>query len=202
MVTTRKKEAAMPHDSAHIDGLEQLFELNRLFLISLRNELRHGDNSYGLPPGADRLVREAGAATLENLAKYPQALFELDLESLGHSGVNDPRVLRAEPLARALNLTLLVSAWNMSRRSGYAARLFLRLSTAEIHALRTTPLSDLPRLAQHEGLVSCAYREPAWLWCQLLTEARPEYRRRLLLLGLQPRVELNRDAGLRLHASI
>jgi len=192
----------MPQNSAPIDGLEELFELNRLFLISLRSELRHGDNPYGLPAGARRLVREASAVTLENLAKYPQALFELDLESLGRTGVNDPPAPRTEPLARALNLTILVSAWNMSRHSGYAARLFLRLSTTEIRTLRTTPLSELPRMAQHERLVACAFREPARLWSQLLTEARPEYRRRLLLLGLQPRVELNRGSGLRLHASI
>lgn len=192
----------MPRNSAQVDGLEELFELNQLFLISLRNELRNGGNPYGLPGGAARLLCDARPETIDGLAKYPQALFDLDLGALARFGVKAPLVPRAEPLARSLTLTLLVSAWNMSRRSDYAARLFLRLSPTDIRALRTTPLSELPRLSLTEHLVVCAFREPDWLWCELLTETRPEYRRRLLLLGLQPRVELNCGINLRLRASI
>jgi len=202
MVSTLKKEVSMPPNSAHVDGLAELFELNRLFLISLRSDLRNGDNSYALPAAAIRLVRRATSQTLEGLAGFPQALFDLDLGELQGLGVDDQSAPRLEPVARALNLTILISAWNMSRQSGYAARLFLRLSAGDIRALRTTPLSELPRLSMQDRLVVCAFREPEWLWAELLTEVRPEQRRRLLLLGLQPHSEINRRVRMHLRASI
>lgn len=191
MVTTRKNTAPMPATTRTIDGLEELYELNRLFLISLIRDLRAGLNRFGLPASAARVMRRAPEALLERLAEFPQSLFELDLAHLGSNTVKDPSPVTKDPVERTLNLTLLVSAWNMSRRNDYWARLFLRLTAAEILALRTTPLSELARLSAREALVGCAFREPDWLWHELVTEGRPEYRRRLLLLGLQPRVEIN-----------
>jgi hypothetical protein len=39
--------------------------------------------------------------------------------------------------------------------------------------------------------VTCAYRELSWMWQELLSAEKPERERKLLLLGLQPRIELN-----------
>lgn len=201
MVITEKNAPSMPRKSAAIDGLDELFELNRLFLITVSEDLRAGSNRFGLPPSAARALRRGSTDIVERLAEFPQALFELDLaEPISH-GVMDPAKPLPDPAYRAINLTLLVSAWNLSRKNDYAARLFLRLSDAEIRRLRTMPLSDLPRLSMRDHLVGCAFREPAWLWYELLTEKRPEERRRLLLLGLQPRVEVNPRSSIAMKLS-
>jgi hypothetical protein len=75
----------------------------------------------------------------------------------------------------------------MSRQSPYAARLFLGLEEQDLRALRATTLSELPRLSASGQLLTCAFPDSVRLWQKLLTETRPESRRQLLLIGLQPR---------------
>jgi hypothetical protein len=74
-----------------------------------------------------------------------------------------------------------------SRLSVYQARLLLGLDTAEVEALRALPLPSLQRLACTPGLLRCALGEREWFWPTLLTATRPEVRRHLTLMALQPR---------------
>jgi hypothetical protein len=47
-------------------------------------------------------------------------------------------------------------------------------------------LADLQQLARVPQLVLCAFAGRDWLWNELLTDARPEARRQLALIALQP----------------
>jgi ABC-2 type transport system ATP-binding protein len=49
--------------------------------------------------------------------------------------------------------------------------------------------------SRSDGLVRAAFDELGWLWRELLTEDRPEYRRRLLLIGLQPDLTIEPATG-------
>ena len=68
----------------------------------------------------------------------------------------------------------------------YQPRLLLGLESRAIGELRSLQLTDLQHLALAPRLVLCAFPEREWLWVELLTEMRPEARRRLALIALQP----------------
>jgi hypothetical protein len=125
------------------------------------------------------------------LAAFPRALFHFELAAAESSCVTAPELCAREPSSYVLNLTILHSAWSMSRHSPYAARLLLGLDEPELRALKASTLSDLQRLSMSHELVSCAFPESGRLWRKLLTETRPELRRQLLLIGLQPRVQIS-----------
>lgn len=170
----------------HVYELEELGELNRLFLGFLKKNAARNRDCLGLAAAAAGVLKAAPEERLASAADVPQALFRLRIDSrLVASTVEFERAV-AEPVAYALRLTLLHSAWNMSRSSDYKARLLLGLTPQQVRALRVTPLSQLPALAHLDGLVSCAFGRSVWLWRRLLTETRPEMKRYLLLVVLQP----------------
>ena len=185
----------MPQNDPPIDGIDDLRELNQLFLLFLKHQDDINLAGFGFPAAVARALRAAPIEQLDALADFPRALFRLDLDAVGgSSGMQTPAVIH-DPGRHALNVTLLVSAWNLSRKSGYAARLFLRLSDPEIRVLRTTALRDLAALALQADLVSCAFLDSIWMWQELLTETCPDGRRRLLLIGLQPQTQIYRPIG-------
>ncbi|HET8699259.1 MAG TPA: hypothetical protein VFO94_17370, partial [Gammaproteobacteria bacterium] len=108
-----------------LDQLEQVQELNRLFLGFLRTAVRDGADALGLPDDARSPLLGAQQESLDLLAAFPRALFRL---AFGERGL----VLPADPLqsphdsARySLSLTILLCAWTLSRQSVYQARLLL-----------------------------------------------------------------------------
>jgi hypothetical protein len=94
-----------------------------------------------------------------------------------------------------LEVTILHSAWTLSRRNPYLARLLLALDDRDVHELRTLDLADIPAHCAAGETVVCAFAHYAWLWQKLLTENRPEARRQLLLIALQPRIDTHPSAS-------
>lgn len=170
---------------SHQVPLEQIYELNRLFLRYLQSCKRERMLTLGLPKKAVAPLQEASSGQLEAVAEFPRALFQLVLDDpnpVGGENIFD----NASLPARILELTIAYSAWSTSRESDYHARLFFGFCSEVIHALRTTPLSELPRIAVTSVRIVCAFQEAGWLWRQLVVETRPEVRRQLVLVALQP----------------
>jgi hypothetical protein len=167
--------------------LDEIAELNRLFLSHLRDRAGKGLDCLDLAPSAARLLTRVPGMRLESAALFPRALFRLHLRWADEPAPAEQGESSA-PAAHALQLTLLMSAWNLSRHSAYKAKLFLGLTAQQLRRLRVTPLSRLPAMASGRGLVGCAFSDDEWLWRELLTETRPEFKRQLLLMVLQPRV--------------
>lgn len=177
----------------HSDAFDQVQEANRLFLHWLQTLDDAGLRRISFPLGAARELRAADSAAIGRLAEFPRALFRLsfalrlggDARSGMASEVDLTPLATADP-ARVLALTILYSAWSISRDSVYRGRLLFGLTPREVHALRTTALSDLPVVALKSLTLECAFGDAAWLWQRLLSETRPEVRRQLVLVALQP----------------
>jgi hypothetical protein len=177
----------------HSDAFDQVQEANLLFLRWLQT-LDEGDlKRVGFPWIASRELRGADARAVARLAGFPRALFRLRLTHRT-DGALRPESLKSvdlTPLAsgdagRVLALTILYSAWSISRESTYRGRLLFGLTAREMHALRTITLSDLPVIALTSLALECAFCDAGWLWQRLLAEPRPEVRRQLVLVALQP----------------
>ena len=177
--------------SNHCNDLEEVYELNRLFLDFLCQHARAQDDCLGLDGPTVALLESLTLARLEDVAQFPRALFQLSLGRVGPPRRFDAGASPGERSHQSLQLTILHCAWNMSRRSNYGARLFLALEDQEVRALRTTPLSALPTLSASGELITCGFLGARWFWQQLLTETRAEFRRRLLLIGLQPDLQVS-----------
>jgi hypothetical protein len=177
----------------HSDAFDQVQEANRLFLRWLQTLDDAGLGRIRFPLLAAKELRAADTAAIARLAEFPRALFRL---RFAHrmDGTLRPGVVADVDLtpfatadaARVLALTILYSAWSISRDSTYRGRLLFGLTPREMHALRTTPLSDLPAIALTSLKLECAFGDAAWLWQRLLAEIRPEVRRQLVLVALQP----------------
>jgi hypothetical protein len=179
----------MPQQTSSAD-LDEVHELNRLFIEYLKARARSGDDCLGLRRGIVALLSDIAPGQLETISAFPRALFRLNLDRIGAPIAFDSCSDVREQLRRvSLELTILHSAWNLSRRSAYGARLFMGLEARQILLLRTTPLSDLPKISTSSNLVSCGFLDSPWLWQELLTEIRPESRRQLLLIGMQPQLQ-------------
>jgi len=177
------------------DGLAELCELNRLFLTFLRARLGAGRERFGLPGQAASVLADAPDGILRRLAAYPQALFRLDFDVLARREIQDAgAAATADAQTRSLQLMLLVSIRHLSRQHPYGARLYLRLSAAQVHELSNLAILDLPELARRESLIGCAYNGLQWLWTELVNADKPDRVRVLILLGLQPMIELNAAA--------
>jgi hypothetical protein len=168
------------------DPLQQVHELNRLFLTHLQMCLRDDLDCCGLPDVARRPLRRADAESIAAIAVFPRALFDLNLEESEPSAVHNPLRSRADGAQHALGLTILLCAWTLSRQSTYQARLLLGLQSRAMQRLRALQLSDLQPLAHAPQLVRCAFAGRDWIWQELITETRPETRQQLALVALQP----------------
>jgi hypothetical protein len=176
----------LPSQSNH-DPLQQVHELNRLFLTHVQMRARGDVDCCGLPDVARLPLRRAGPESIATIAVFPRALFELKLDERS-SAVRDPLHSRDDSARHALGLTILLCAWTLSRQSTYQARLLLGLESRTIQRLRAMQLTDLQLLAHVPELVRCAFRGRDWIWSELLTETRPEARQQLALIALQPGV--------------
>jgi hypothetical protein len=169
-----------------LDQLQQIHELNRLFLTHLQSRARDDRECLGLPELARPFLRRATGDSLAAVAEFPRALFDLKIEDRAAQQVRDPLRSRDDAARHALSLTILLCAWTLSRQSAYQARLLLGLESRTIQRLRTMRLSDLQQLAHGRDLVQCAFAGRGWLWSELLTDPRPEVRQQLALIALQP----------------
>ena len=188
MVIIGEKGPTMSDSPLPAEPLEQIHELNRLFLRSLRQRKSEALRSIGFPAGAMTALKAASPEQLDAIAEFPRALFDfvLDAQSPG-APVAQPGALDAMPITpRIVDLTIAYCAWTTSRDSAYHARLFYGLGADVIHTLRMTPISKLPWLELTRARVLCAFRDAESLWRELLVETRPEARRQLVLVALQP----------------
>jgi hypothetical protein len=179
----------MPDSSLPGEPLEQIHELNCLFLRSLQARKIDGLRSAGFPAGAMAALREATPAQLDAIAQFPRALFEFVIDpppSAGSSPLHGGAAEATGVTSRILELTIAYCAWTASRDSPYHARLFFGLGPEVIKTLRGTPVTKLPWLAMTRASVVCAFRDTGRLWRELLVETRPEARRQLVLVALQP----------------
>jgi hypothetical protein len=168
------------------DQLEQVHELNRLFLTYLRMRVHDDRDCLGLPESARSILRKTSSETLAVISDFPRALFDLKLDDRAAPRLRDPLPRRDDAARHALCLTILLCAWSLSRQSTYQARLLLGLEPRAVQRLRAMQLGDLQPLAHVRELVLCAFAGRDWLWNELLTDARPEARRQLALIALQP----------------
>lgn len=168
-----------------LDQLQQVHELNRAFLDLLQTRVRQQRSCLGLPVAAREAVGVAASALLDGVACFPRALFQLTLAAA-------PGVKLGADFDEAeheLKLSILLAARSTSRHSSYQARLLFGLPAADAERLRASPLSDLQRSACEPGTLNCAFADWPWFWLALFTATRPELRRHLTLLALQPDIE-------------
>jgi len=165
--------------------------LNRLFVDFLADRARRGGHCFGLGRAAVGALRAAEPASLEALAAFPRALFQVRVPRGRASRIADLRIDAADVSRYVLQVTIVLSAWTLSRRNPYLARLLLSLEEFDVRKLRTLDLADIPAHCAAGETVVCAFAQYVWLWQKLLTETRPEARRQLLLIALQPRVDVS-----------
>jgi len=196
MVTTDQNAREMFHPVPHTDELEEIRELNRLFLILLQERARQGAECLGLSTPLASQIRDAPPELINGLSAFPRALFVLNLECVVAAGtLVDESTDALSQTRHALSLTVLLTAWNMSRQRSFQARMFLGLSVREAGFLRTLPLSALHRVAPRPGLLGCAFPEAGKLWSMLLSHAGNGLPPALHLVGLQPRLAAFTGAG-------
>jgi hypothetical protein len=171
------------------EQFEQVHELNRVFLRFLQASVRDAADLLDLPAGAREPLSAASQPLLDAVAEFPRALFRLSLDPRASGGPREPLKTRAESLRHSVNLTILLCAWTFSRQSVYQARLLLGLESRTIAELRSLQLTSLQQLALGPRIVLCAFPAREWLWVELFKETRPEARRRLALIALQPGLE-------------
>lgn len=189
MVINGEKGPTMPDSPLPAEPLEQIHELNRLFLRSLQPRKIESLHRIGFPAGALPALNQASPEQLDVIAEFPRALFDFVLDASPPPGVGSPQGVMIDGpsvASRILELTIAYCAWTTSRDSAYRARLFFGLNSDVIQTLRMTPLSKLPWLALTRARVVCAFQEAEGLWRELLLETRPEARRQLVLVALQP----------------
>jgi len=169
-----------------LPALDEIRQLNRLFLGFVREQPAVAIDRFGLSSSAAGMLETASPDQVDRAAGFPRALFRLRLPPPATDYVMDPRALVHESGERVLELVLLHSARSLCRMSGYAARLLLRLRDREVSRLRLAEVDEVVSMSFASEVVQAAFEDLDWIWQELLTEARPEYRRRLLLIGLQP----------------
>lgn len=169
-----------------LDQLHQVHELNRAFLGLLQTRVRQRRPSLGLPLSAHPALAAAATPLLEGVAAFPRALFQLQIsESVRPTRHGAGEFDEGE---HDLCFSILFAARQSSRASAYQARLLFGLEPADVERLRGASLGGLQQLACVPGILECAYREQGWFWHGLITSTRPELRRQLMLMALQPRV--------------
>lgn len=171
-----------------LDQLHQVHELNRAFLGLLQTRARQRRPCLGLPPSAQPALAAAGTPLLEGVAAFPRALFQLQLGALARPARPDGHEL--DEAEHDLCLSILFAGRQSSRASAYQARLLFGLDSADMERLRAASLGGLQQLACISGVLECAYREQDWFWRGLITATRPELRRQLMLMALQPRLSV------------
>jgi hypothetical protein len=177
----------MSTEVSFVAALEIIHELNRFFLRYLHARACEGRECLGLPEELVPDIRRASAAALDRMAVIPTALFRLNLAT--DPPLEPSRAAPDRPLAQlrmALVLTILHSAWHMSRRRTFEARLLLRLSNEAIGRLRATPLSNIHAFAEAQNLLTCAYPSGDLTWAAIIRSTDSDVLRMMTLIALQP----------------
>ncbi len=173
-----------------LDQLQQVHELNRAFLALLQSRARQERPSFGMPAAARPLIAAASGQLLDGVACFPHTLFDLELASPPRAG-HAERDADFDEAEHDLSLLILLAARHTSRLSVYQARLLFGLAEPVVERLCAAPLADLQRLASLPGVLVCAFRQRQWFWQGLFTATRPELRRQLTLMALQPGIALD-----------
>jgi hypothetical protein len=168
-----------------LDQLPQVHELNRAFLALLQSRARQHGPCLGLPTSAEAVLAVAAPPVIEAVASFPHVLFQIRL-----GGRPSKPGLPLDEAEHELCLLALHAARSASRESAYQARLLYGLEAADVRQLGTTSLAALQQLAAVPGVLQCAFSERRWFWEGLFTATRPELRRQLTLMALQPAVAL------------
>jgi hypothetical protein len=167
------------------EQLDTVRELNRAFLLSLRHDVRSATATVGLPREVGALLRSAPPPILDALAEFPGALFRLDLTRC------EPPAAVGDGTSDAdyhLASSILHAVRGVARQSAYCAQVLFGLMPAEVERCRSLTFDELRRLACSPHLLRCAHAQRPWLWHALLRAVRPESRRHLTLMALQPDV--------------
>jgi hypothetical protein len=170
-----------------LDQLPQVHELNRAFLGLLQSRARQHGPCLGLPASAEGVLAAAGAPLVETMASFPHVLFRI---RLGWRPSGAEAATHLDEAEHELCLLALHAARLASRQSAYQARLLYGLEAADVQQLGTATLAALQQLAAVPGVLQCAFSERRWFWEGLFTATRPELRRQLTLMALQPAVAL------------
>lgn len=178
----------MAFDSRRADRLEEIRELNRLFLAYAQGCVRRDRPCMNLPGRVARGLVRADPETLERLAGLPVALFRLNLDFTQGTRERSMPERHMDRMRLSLALTILNSAWHMVRDRGFEARMFMHLSNTSLRRLRVTPLSGIPDLAYAPDLLGYAFAESRFTWPALLRRDEPEATRMLTLIALQPKI--------------
>lgn len=177
--------------TARLEHLEPVHELNRSFLGFLQSRARVERDCLGLPATAHAPLRAADSMLLDHVAQFPRALFQIRCDGGVGAGQEPAAVGERDAGYHELALSILLAARHTSRQSPYQAQFLLGLGVAQIELLRSLGLPDLAKLAAAPDVVRCAFTGQDWLWHGILTDTRPESRRQLTLVALQP--GLSRD---------
>ena len=177
--------------SDRLDHLEPIHELNRLFLGFLQSRARVDRDCLGLPSSAQAPLRAADTVSLDDAARFPRALFQLSCDRVVDAGLDSAIAAERDARYHDVVLPILWAARQTSRQSPYRAQFLLGLDVAQIELLGSLAASDLARLAANLDILRCAFAAQEWVWRSLLTDRRPESRRQLVLVALQP--GLDRD---------
>jgi hypothetical protein len=172
--------------TVRLEHLEPVHELNRSFLGFLQSRARVERDCLGLPASAQSSLRVADGTLLDDVARFPRALFQIRCDGVVGAGHEPTAVGERDARYQELALSILFAARHMSRQSPYQAQVLLGLGVAQIELLRSLALPELGRLAAVADVLRCAFTGQDWLWHGILTDTRPESRRQLALVALQP----------------
>jgi len=172
--------------TVRLEHLEPVHELNRSFLGFLQSQARVERDCLGLPATAHPPLRAADGVLLDNVAQFPRALFQVRCDGVVGAGQEHPAIGQRDSRYHELALSILFAARQTSRQSPYHAQFLLGLGVSQVELLRSLSLPDLGRLAAASDVVHCAFTDQDWLWHGILTDTRPESRRQLVLVALQP----------------
>jgi hypothetical protein len=168
-----------------LDQLHQVHELNRAFVGLLQSRVRERRSCLGLPEQAQPAVAAAGGAVLEAVSAFPRALFRVSLGVRAWPSCADDAG-DFDEAEHELCLSVLFAVRHTSRHSGYQARLLFGLEAVDVERLRASSLAEMQQHACAPGVLKCWFGERHWFWQQLFTTMRPELRRQLTLMALQP----------------
>ena len=168
-----------------LDQLHQVHELNREFLGLLQSRVQNRRSCFGLPTSAHLALSVAAPPLIDGVAAFPRALFRVGFGARAWPACADDAADFDEP-EHHLCFSILHAARHTSRVSGYQARLLFDLAPADVERLRGSSLADVQQHAGAPGVLKCAFGEHAWFWQGLFTTTRPELRRQLTLMALQP----------------
>jgi hypothetical protein len=168
-----------------LDQLHQVHELNREFLGLLQSRVRERRCCLGLPERAHPALAAAGAPLLEGISSFPRALFRVGFGARAWPACADDAA-DFDEAEHHLCLSVLFAVRHTSRHSGYQARLLFGLEPRDVERLSTSSLAEMQQHACAPGVLKCAFGERHWFWQQLFTTMRPELRRQLTLMALQP----------------